>query len=273
MNSPHVTKPRVRSIASESSCVTRPSHVAGLLLRQLRVRMLALAVIVWLAAVTLPVAQGQTFTTLTNFAQSNGAWPYYMSLVQGTGGDLYGTTEWGGVSGCPANECYGLVFAFVPGSSAGTLTTFDMTNGANPYGGLVLGTDGNFYGTTTYGGSTNNGTVFKITPAGTLTTLLNFTSTNGGEPNGVLVQGTDGNFYGTTIDGGASGDGTVFKITPTGTLTTLHSFSGSDGESPYAGLIQGTDGNFYGTTKQGGTNLYSTVKPEIEHRGVQSRLS
>lgn len=154
-------------------------------------------------------------------------------------------------------------------TSAGALTVlhaFDDTDGLNPNGELVHGSDGNFYGTTLYGGSHNLGTVFKITPAGKLTTLHSFQGSpvDGADPYRGLVQGTDGNFYGTTMNGGASGNcstgcGTVFRITPRGGLTTLHSFSVSDGSSPQAGLLQGTDGNFYGTTSGGGLYSYGTV--------------
>ena len=163
------------------------------------------------------------------------------------------------------------------GSSAQTFKTllsFNGTDGSYPggypfpifsSGPLVQGIDGNFYGTTVYGGSYGDGTVFRITPGGTLTTLHNFEGTDGIGPNG-LVQGTDGNFYGTTVYGGANDDcfgtflnlpgcGTVFKITAAGKLTTLHSFDVTDGGNPSAGLVQGTDGNLYGTTEFGGDIL------------------
>ena len=126
-------------------------------------------------------------------------------------------------------------------------------DGANPFAGLTLGTDGNFYGTTYQGGASNDGTVFKITPGGTLTTLHSFSGTDGEYPHGVLALGADGSFYGTTYQGGAGNDGTVFKITPSGTLTMLHAFAGDDGLDPLAGLVLGTDGNFYGTTSNGGS--------------------
>src|SRR5215831_12867854 len=112
--------------------------------------------------------------------------------------------------------------------------------------GLVQGTDGNFYGTTSAGGVSNKGTVFKITPWGVLTTLHSFSGNDGAGPNG-LVQGTDGNFYGTTLEGGTDSDcpyvfydgcGTVFKITTAGTLTTLYSFDyWHDGAYPWAALV------------------------------------
>jgi uncharacterized repeat protein (TIGR03803 family) len=134
----------------------------------------------------------------------------------------------------------------------GTLTSlysFDSAHGAYPAAGLVLGTDGNYYGTTSNGGINSNGTVFKITSEGKLTTLHSFSYfVDGAYPSAGLVQGTDGNFYGTTSTGGANTDGTIFRITSEGTLTTVHGFDGEDGCNPVSGLVQGTDGSFYGTT-------------------------
>ena len=101
----------------------------------------------------------------------------------------------------------GTVFKITPSGTLTTLHSFDGTDGANPYAGLVQATDGNFYGTTSSGGANGDGTVFKITPSGTLTTLYSFCSqsgcTDGANPDAGLVQATNGNFYGTTLDGGA----------------------------------------------------------------------
>ena len=146
------------------------------------------------------------------------------------------------------------------------------TDGAEPTGGLVQGSDGNFYGTTyaggTYGGYLGGGTVFRISPSGSVTNLHSFVGppTDGIAPYAGLVQGSDGNFYGTTYEGGANGGGTnvggtVFRISPSGTYTNLHSFTGTNGDGvfPYAPLVQGSDGNFYGTTYRGGTNKAGTV--------------
>jgi uncharacterized repeat protein (TIGR03803 family) len=123
--------------------------------------------------------------------------------------------------------------------------------------GLIGATDGNFYGTTGEGGTTNRthcasgcGTVFKITSTGTLTTVHNFNSADGYFPVGALVQDANGDFYGAT----GGGYGTIFKITPGGALTTLQSFNNTDGASPSAGLVQASDGTFYGTTYGGGAN-------------------
>src|SRR5205809_577121 len=118
------------------------------------------------------------------------------------------------------------------------------SDGAEPLGGLVQGSDGNFYGTTRAAGRGGGGTVFKITSGGSLTTLYRFNGSDGASPWAGLVQGSDRNFYGTTANGG-NGYGTVFKITSGGSLTSLYSFSYSDGAHPQAGLVQGRDGNFY----------------------------
>jgi uncharacterized repeat protein (TIGR03803 family) len=128
-------------------------------------------------------------------------------------------------------------------------------DGYSPAGGLVEGSDGNFYGATLHGGAFSDGVVFRISPTGSYTNLHSFNGSDGAIPSAGLIQGNDGNFYGTT-----SGGETVFQITPSGSLTTLHVFcSGSDGCIPEAGLLQGGDGNFYGTTEEGGPVELGTV--------------
>jgi len=220
-----------------------------------------LAFLLW-AAIALPA---QTFTSLHNFDVTDGSIPA-AGLVQGTDGNFYGTTYVGGAYG------QGTIFKIIPSGTLTTLYNFcsqpGCSDGSNPlFGQLVQGSDGNFYGTTSGGGTGAygaQGTVFKITPSGALTTLYNFCSqsncTDGNFPDVGLVLGTDGNFYGTTAYGGdtscSSGCGTVFSITPNGALTTLHSFSGTDGMSTDAALVRGTDGNFYGTTSNGGAGAY-----------------
>jgi uncharacterized repeat protein (TIGR03803 family) len=202
-------------------------------------------------------SRAQTFTTLVNFNYTNGDQPLYGSLVQGTDGNLYGTTEFGG------GNSFGTVFKVTPTGTLKTLYSLcaqpNCTDGMYTYAGLVLGTDGKFYGTTYQGGAHGDGTVFSITSGGTLTTLHSFDGTDGGKPIAGLVQATNGNFYGTTFAGGTNGAGTVFTITPSGTLTTLHSFDGTDGQYPYAALIQAANGTFYGTTSFGGANGVGTV--------------
>ncbi len=143
------------------------------------------------------------------------------------------------------------------------LHTFNGTDGANSYTGLVQGTDGNLYGTTIDGGANGGGNVFKITASGKLTPLYDFcpqgNCADGQYPVSTLIEGADGSFYGTTQSGGTVGDGTIFKITPKGKLTTLHSFNGGDGAAPYGALVLARDGNFYGTANLGGPHDLGTV--------------
>ena len=133
-----------------------------------------------------------------------------ITLVLGRDGNFYGATASGG-----ANNA-GTVFKITP---AGTLTTIysfcalvGCTDGSGPRDGMILGSDGNFYGTTYYGGANDEGTVYQITPAGVLTTLHSFDGTDGNYPIGLLFQATNGAFYGTTNFGGSSGDGTIFSL-------------------------------------------------------------
>jgi uncharacterized repeat protein (TIGR03803 family) len=219
-----------------------------------------------------------TLTTLYSFSGLDGALPFTGSLVYGLDGNFYGTTAGGGTNGN-----YGTVFMY--STTTSTLTTIysfcpvaGCTDGYAPFSGLVLGTDGNFYGTTYYGGANGAGTAFLITPGGALTTLYNFCSqtscTDGAGPYGGLMQGLDGNFYGTSELGGANDLGTVFQLNTVvvpPALTTLYSFAGSDGSYPQAGVIQASDGNFYGVTTQGGANSDGTAF-EITSSGVLSTL-
>lgn len=219
-------------------------------------------------------------------------------LTQGADGNYYAITAFGGAGGCP-----GLIGGVTMGcgavvkiTSAGAFSLlysfpYDASNqtapnGVDALGGLVQGPDGNFYGTTGWGGTVQNcgmpfmngagcGTVFKLTPAGTLTVLHSFCgvvgcgalTVDGWLPMGRLIFGSDGNLYGMTNQGGNGGNifnsGTIFRISRSGSYTILHMFSGNggtgDGANPTAGLIQASDGNFYGTTQVGGVNGAGTV--------------
>jgi uncharacterized repeat protein (TIGR03803 family) len=209
--------------------------------------------VVLLCAAATVYLPAQTYTPLFSFNRYNGGWP--SAVVQGIDGNFYGTTNSGG---SPKND--GTVFKLTPAGKLTTLHRFSGgVDGATPRAALVLGTDGNFYGTTNLGGPNNSGTVFKMKPGGRLTILHSFSGADGANPWAGLIRATDGNFYGTTSAGGARGDGTVFKITSGGTLTTLYSFAGADGYQPTAALVQASDGNFYGTTSGGGANGEGTV--------------
>src|ERR1022692_2667495 len=146
-------------------------------------RVYAVVVLCAAAAIALPA---QTFTTLHSFDGTDGAGPL-ARLVQATNGDLYGITMFGGA------DLYGpyggTVFKITPSGTLTTLYSFCAqklcTDGESPDAGLVQATNGDLYGTTTYGGANGWGVVFRITPSGTLTTLYSFCSiscTSGGNP-------------------------------------------------------------------------------------------
>jgi uncharacterized repeat protein (TIGR03803 family) len=137
-----------------------------------------------------------------------------------------------------------------------TLASFTGTNGANPDAGLIQAADGQLYGTTTGGGTSNLGTIFRLSPSsGTLVSLASFTGANGAFPKAGLVQRTNADFslYGTAFSGGASNLGAIFQITTNGALSAIVSFRGTNGANPQAALAAGNDGKFYGTTYYGGT--------------------
>jgi uncharacterized repeat protein (TIGR03803 family) len=181
-------------------------------------------------------------------------------LVQGSDGNYYGTSTQGGIKN------HGAIFKMTPKGVFSVLYSFsadDFSDGAQPRGGLIQSyLDGNFYGTTAFGGSPAGaavGTVFKVTPGGTLTTLHSFGDYpgDGSNPYDGLVQGSDGNLYGATLSGGSQAAqcncGTLFRIAPDGSYKMLYSFTNTaDGRNPFGALTQATDGNFYGATEAGG---------------------
>ena len=208
-------------------------------------------------------------TPLHEFSGTDdGAYPA-AALVQGSDGYFYGVTFSGGNSSCTLITDFGdftgcgTIFKV---DSSGILTPLHPfsggTEGGGASAGLIVGSDGYFYGTTSYGGSQNAGTVFKSDAYGTVNTLYSFSGgTDGWRPFGSLIQADDGNFYGTTQLGGdfscaiwsTYGCGTIFKIDSVGTLNTLYSFTGgADGADPEEALIQAGDGYLYGTTLFGG---------------------
>ncbi len=227
------------------------------------------------------VTTGGAFTTLAQFSGTTGSvlgTNPRCTLVLAGDGNFYGTTNLGGSANL------GTIFKVTPAGALTTLVQFTGTAGAAPgslpNGSLVLGSDGNFYGTTSTGGTNNFGTVFMMTPAGTLTTLVHFSGTVapslGSAPKGSLVQGMDGTFYGTTPAGGLGGGfGTVFKVTPAGVLTTIASFTGSTGSAPVAtpngSLVALADGSFYGTASSGGINNQGAIF-KVSSDGIVSVL-
>jgi len=195
-------------------------------------------------------AQAQIFYQFGDGGTGDAAYPDAQgTIVQGRDGNLYGTTRQGGAFGG------GAMFKITPQGKLTVIFSFNGFDGGEfPYGGLTLGTDGNFYGTTrNYTDTSGFGTVFRVPQSGSPVTQLHiFSLTDGGVPVAPPIQGTDGAFYGTTPIGGANNLGTLYRITSSGGFTLLYSFDGTNGANPYSSLVQGTDGNFYGTAILGG---------------------
>jgi uncharacterized repeat protein (TIGR03803 family) len=201
-------------------------------------------------------SSAQTFTVLTTFTDGLGPG----GLVQGFDGNFYGASELGGAN----NK--GAIYRLSPDGVVTVIYSFcaqrRCTDGTGP-GGLILGKDGNFYGSTLAGGNIDknhggDGTFFKITPEGVLTTITSFCVASCGElePQDPQIQATNGNFYGSNGAGGTHNGGTAFKMTPQGVVTTLYNFCSkpdcADGTGA-AHLMQASNGSFYGLSSPGRT--------------------
>ncbi len=220
-----------------------------------------------------PSGYASTPTTLVNFDGSDGAEPSG-GLIADADGDLFGTTISGGADG------EGTLFelAKMPGGYASTpvtLLSFNVSDGASPYGSLIADANGDLFGTTYDGGPTSNGapdgygTVFELAKtasgyASTPITLALFDIGNGSNPGGGLTMDASGDLFGTAEFGGsAAGYGTVFEISKTATgyastVTTLAIFDYTDGGYPSGGLIMDAKGDLFGTAPDGG-NGYGVV--------------
>ena len=210
-----------------------------------------------LAVLTNPASAQTNFTALKSFAGPDGSVPAG-SLVYGNDGAFYGTTAGGGISNA------GTVFKLnQDGSGFVTLKSFVGSDGAAPYAGLVLSTNGCLFGTTYGGGLSNFGTVFKIARDGTgFSVLHSFTGAEDSKnPGAALIEGSDGALYGTTPFGNSATRGTIFKIQKDGNgYLVLHSFTGNpDGQQPQCKLLEGSDGALYGTASFGGPTVRGTV--------------
>src|ERR1700685_2005705 len=205
------------------------------------------------------VAPDGTETVLYSFTGgADGAFPI-SALVRDSAGNLYGTTTQGGSAGA------GVVFKLDASGTETVLHNFTGgKDGVDPVGGLLRDKAGNLYGTTSLGGSSNDGVVFKINPTGKETILHTFTgsTTDGKYPTYTsLLMDTKGNLYGVTEEGGSSGGGILYKLSKSGKLTILHSFTGgtTDGCNVLGAPFLDAAGNFYGTTSSCGTNKLGTV--------------
>jgi len=238
-------------------------------------------------SLTPPASPGGAWTenVLYNFqgGPSDGANSYSAPIIAGESGGLpilYGTTFNGGT------RSFGVAFSLTPPANPGGAWTESILHlftgaphdGANPHTALTPGPGGVYYGTTYYGGASNNGTVFQLTPPTspdgqwTESVLYSFAGqpTDGANPHGDLIVGPGGVIYSTTLNGGPKGFGTVFSLTPPTspggqwTESLLYEFAGQpDAVQPRAGLVMSTGPGgqliFYSTTYYGGTYNTGTV--------------
>jgi uncharacterized repeat protein (TIGR03803 family) len=228
-------------------------------------------------------------TVLYSFGPADGSGPG-PSIID-SAGNIYGTTLGGGISGCDENgwSGCGTIFEVTATGEETTLYSFcsqaGCADGAHPDGTLIMDGQGNFYGTTFYGGAFSGGTVFKLDPAtGIETVLYSFAGgTDGQGPLGGVLMDSAGNLFGTTLHGGSTGCdangyvgcGTVFELSTTGKETVLYRFCSqancTDGAGPCARLID-YRGNFYSTTYGGGTSGVGTVFAVNKKTGKETVL-
>jgi uncharacterized repeat protein (TIGR03803 family) len=200
---------------------------------------------------------------LHSFDRFGGATPSG-ALVNRGDGYLYGVASTGG------SYQGGTLFRISPAGVITTLYEFngDRDGGTSPDS-LVLGDDGNLYGTAAFGTSafaqTSFGSIFQWNPQnGALKTMHTFSGKDGDRSGKLLAVGAN-TYYGVSTRGGAYDGGTAFKFSPISGLTVLHSFSaanGNKGFSPVGPLAESpfeADTAFLGTTQSGGTNSCGTV--------------
>jgi uncharacterized repeat protein (TIGR03803 family) len=203
--------------------------------------------------------------TLTSFSgAANGAYPMGTLLADGAG-DLFGTTQSGGVNG------QGTVFEMVKGASGYSLQTiyqFNFTDGAAPTGALIADGNGDLFGTTAQGGtgSMGQGTVFELVHGAsgyTLQTLASFDGSNGSFLYAGVVADAQGNLFGATYSGGANGYGTIYELVNTGSGFTYQTLATLDynvtGGYSIGGLTTDAQGDVFGTALAGGANAFGTV--------------
>lgn len=204
------------------------------------------------------ISPAGAITILHNFySLTDGANPWG-GLTLAANGDIYGMTNAGGTN------TYGTIFRYSAAGQFSVLRHFAYhTDGANPFGTLVIGKDGNFYGLTRKGGSTGNGTIFRISSAGNFAVIKTFSADpkiDGGSGYGSLCAASDSNFYGITYNGGTFNSGTIFRITLKGEYTVLkHLKTAEDGYAYTNSLVEGPDGYLYGMNHYGGSLGQGTI--------------
>ena len=194
------------------------------------------------------------FSTIYAFDQAHGV--DANSVMQGSDGNLYATTFFGGATHG------GTVVKLTTSGKLLSYYSFPAFkgDGNSPIGPLVESADGNLYGATLGGGSIGDGMIFRITPDLTVTDIYDFCGDClGGFHPSALVLGSDGNLYGANESGGANFSGTLFRSSTAGKFNTLYSFNTSVGNQPEGGLTQDTNGLFYGSALTGGAYGYGAI--------------
>lgn len=206
------------------------------------------------AGLVYQVTSSGGFKVIHQFAFTDGAYPKCALTL--FNGEYYGITRRGGTTYdlAAGNRGDGVLFRIAPGGSFQVVHNFKGPDGANPFGGLVVGSNNMLYGTTEAGGKNGKGVVFAMPTSGPMQTVHQFNGTDGNDPRGSLYLASDGSVYGTTYSGGTSGNGTIFSVTSSGVFASIYSFTGgTDGANPSGGLTQ--DGALlYGVASDGGSN-------------------
>ncbi|HWY53230.1 MAG TPA: choice-of-anchor tandem repeat GloVer-containing protein [Terriglobales bacterium] len=198
---------------------------------------------------------------------TDGAYPQDR-LILDKQGNIYGTTNVGGLSGGCNTSGFGgygcgVVFKLTHGKKGWKESVLYAFNGASdggfPYAGVIFDKVGNLYGTTNGEGGSGAGTVYQLKKGAhgwTENTLYSFTgAADGGYSVAPLTMDTRGNLYGTAQSGGANFYGTVFELKHANggwTQSTLYTFTGGqDGGYPSASLVM-KGKSLYGTSWGGG---------------------
>jgi uncharacterized repeat protein (TIGR03803 family) len=171
----------------------------------------------------------------------------FSSLIEGPGGQLYGTA----IVGERAHGHHGLLYRIGLDGQYTVLHHFGDAGAADgivPLGAPVLAGDGAFYGVTARGGAHAVGTVYRYTPETGISTVYSFgsASTDGSEPLS-LTLGPDGALYGTTRNGPGKDLGALFKLSLAGEFTSLHAVPENRHQGVFPSeLVTGPDGFLYG---------------------------
>ena len=197
------------------------------------------------------------FKTLHHFAADEGQYASGQLLLA-SDGYLYGTTLEGGKDNINCAGGCGTIYRVSPSGKFATVHFMAAAEGADPFGGLIEGTDGLVYGTAYMGGASGCGTVYAFSPAdANVTVRHSFNCTDEGRfPMGRLVLASNGFFYGTTSERGKAEQGTVYRLRPDGSqFQTLVQFADANaGCQPKSGLIQASNGDLYGEAEDCGAH-------------------